>query len=261
MIAISHETPIGLLKESLSFNDYQYCLVHLLEEQTEYRKHFERCRDKKIPVLLDNSIFELEEAFEPQRFSYWVERLKPDEYIVPDVLEDAQGTINSLTHWVRNYSDKHTSSKMIGVVQGKTYEDIVKCYKYVDKYCQKIAISFNYSLYEQMCPHENKLISWAFGRIMLLDRLLREGVINTSKPHHLLGVGIGVEFSFYKNYSWIDSLDTSNPIVHGLFGIKYSQTGLLTKRSIKLCELIDTPIKNRKIIDYNIRTFRKIVNS
>ena len=40
MIKVSHESPIALLEKSLEYNDYQYCLVHLMEEQPEYCEWF-----------------------------------------------------------------------------------------------------------------------------------------------------------------------------------------------------------------------------
>ena len=76
---ISHETPIGLFNESVQFNDYEYCLVHLLEEQPEYLKHFEMCRDTNHPFLLDNSIFELgEDSYisGKEKYEYALEQFK-----------------------------------------------------------------------------------------------------------------------------------------------------------------------------------------
>ena len=261
MIKISHETPISLFKQSLEWNDYQYCLVHLLEEQPKYLEHFRMCRDKGVPVILDNSIFELGTAFEAKKFAKWIEELKPDEYIIPDVLEDSQGTIESLHKWMVIYG--HLPGKKIGVVQGKTYEEIIECYREVDKFCDKIAISFNYSLYEHLAPSGSNLISWCIGRQVLLNKLLEDGVINISKPHHLLGIALPQEVKYYslfsERFSWIESLDTSNPIVHGLLGIKYSDEGLETKSSIKLFELITSEIENLDIIEYNISKFAEFL--
>jgi len=260
MIKISHESPIGLLQDSLHFNDYQYCLVHLLEEQPKYLEHFERCRDEGIPVLLDNSIFELGTAFDSEEFAKWVDRLRPDEYIVPDVLEDSKGTIESLHNWVENFG--HVKGKRIGVVQGKNYDEIVECYKAVDEHCDKIAISFNYSYYLELFPHQNKYLSWSMGRVLLLEKLLEDGIINTEKDHHLLGCGLPIEFVHYygDRYSWIDSLDTSNPVVHGLLGIRYNGWGLGSKKSIMLCDMIDHEIVNIEDIKYNLKKFREFVN-
>ncbi len=37
MALISHEVPLDLLNESLKFNDYHYCLPHLLENKQYYQ--------------------------------------------------------------------------------------------------------------------------------------------------------------------------------------------------------------------------------
>ena len=46
MMQISHEVPIALLKKSKDFNDYDYCLLHLLEKP-EYKKYYEECLQRK----------------------------------------------------------------------------------------------------------------------------------------------------------------------------------------------------------------------
>jgi hypothetical protein len=37
---LSHEVPICLLEDSLKFNDYQYCLPHLLDQDEDYKDFF-----------------------------------------------------------------------------------------------------------------------------------------------------------------------------------------------------------------------------
>ena len=86
-------------------------------------------------MLLDNSIFELGTAFDSERYAYWINKLLPTEYIIPDVLEDCNGTIKSAENW--NFkldwnNVPHTQSRMIGVVQGKNYGELVKCYIHMD---------------------------------------------------------------------------------------------------------------------------------
>ena len=242
MIKIAHESPIDIFDEVQRLTDYDYALVHLLEENSRYRDIFENAIKKGREVILDNSIFELEEAFEAERFAMWVQRLKPEWYIIPDALEDTSKTMIQAYDWHMNYR-KNLPGKAIGVVQGKTYEDIVECYMYMDNSidADMIAISFDYSYYRQSCPHPNKYVSWMLGRVKLLGDLMRDGVINKDKPHHLLGCGLPQEFSFYKHndYNFIYSLDTSNPVVHGLKEIEYGEDGLWSKESQKLHELIN----------------------
>jgi queuine/archaeosine tRNA-ribosyltransferase len=263
MIKIAHEAPIDIFEEVQRFTDYDYALVHLLEQNPRYRDTFEKAIKKGREVILDNSIFELEEAFEADRFVQWVERLKPTWYIVPDALEDTKKTMSQMAEWNLKY--KNVPGKKIGVVQGKTYEQIKNCYKFMDNSdVDMIAISFDYSYYTVSVPHPNKYVSWMLGRVKLLGDLLRDGIINTDKPHHLLGCGLPQEFAFYKHsdYKWIYSLDTSNPIVHAIKGIEYKDDGLWSKESQKLHELIDMDIEDIDIdkVKTNIQKFRWFVN-
>jgi len=264
MIKIAHEAPIDIFEEVQRVTDYDYALVHLLEQNGRYRDTFERAIKKGREVILDNSIFELEEAFEADRFVQWVERLKPTWYIVPDALEDAVKTCQQMADWNMKYSN--VPGKKIGVVQGKTYDQIKACYEYMDKLAKvdMIAISFDYSYYTESVPHPNKYVSWMLGRVKLLGDLVKDGTINKDKPHHLLGCGLPQEFSFYKHadYNFIYSLDTSNPVVHGIKRINYDSDGLWSKESQKLHELIDYPLDNLDInlILDNIKSFRQFTN-
>ena len=264
MIKIAHEAPLDIFEEVQRLTDYDYALVHLLEQNGRYRDAFERAVKQGREVILDNSIFELGEAFEAERFAIWIQRLKPTWYIIPDSLENCERTCTKASLW--RIDHRNVPGKSIGVVQGKTYEEIVQCYDFMNKdmNVDMIAISFDYSYYQVSVPHPNKYVSWMLGRVKLLGDLLRDGVINEDKPHHLLGCGLPQEFSFYKHadYKWIYSLDTSNPIVHGIKGIKYNDEGLWSKESQKLHELIDYPLENLDInlILDNIKKFRWFTN-
>lgn len=260
---IAHEAPLSIFEEVQLITDYDYGLVHLYEENEEYYHRLRTAAKNDREVILDNSIFELGEAFNADRFAYWIEKTTPTWYIIPDALEDYPRTISNMADWMSTYSD--LPGKKIGVVQGKTYQDIKDCYEYLDKSCNldMIAISFDYSFYETLTPHPNKYFSWTLGRVTLLGMLLRDGIINTSKPHHLLGMGLPIEGKFYRDYDWIYSTDTSNPIVHGLKGIKYEENfGLYTKESQKLYTLMSAEVSNEQLelIKYNVAEFRKYWN-
>jgi hypothetical protein len=102
-----------------------------------------------------------------------------------------------------------------------------------------------------------------YGRDAMIHRMLADGTINVDKPHHLLGCGLPQEFDSYRGYNWIDSLDTSNPVVAGIKGIRYNGTkGLEDKPSQKLFTMINQNIDDDTLgkIYYNIECFRSIVN-
>jgi len=260
---ISHEVPKELFEESLQFNDYDYALVHLFDEDPEYLQFYKNCVKNNRHVILDNSIFELGEAYDNESFAKWVKELQPTEYIIPDALEDLEKTCHQAKDWFEQYAD--LPGEKIGVVQGKNYFQFVDCYQYLDKLgVDKIAISFDYSWYQEIAPHPNKYMSWMIGRATLLTRLLNDGVINKCKPHHLLGCGLPQEFTLYSGseFDWIESLDTSNPVVHGMLDVSYRDFGLTDKLSLKLADNINIDITpdQLEIIDYNVRKFRDFVN-
>ena len=264
MIKIAHESPKAIFNDVQKFTDYDYALVHLFEEDEQYLNQFKEAVRKGREVILDNSIFELEEAFDANKFAGWIKKLRPTWYIVPDALENVKKTMSQMAEWNLHYKD--LPGKKIGVVQGKTYEEIKACYTFMDEVAKvdMIAISFDYSYYTKSVPHPNKYVSWMLGRVKLLGDLLKDGVINKNKPHHLLGCGLPQEFSFYKHadYSFIYSLDTSNPVVHGIKGIEYGTDGLWSKESQKLFEMINTDITVDQLsnVKSNIQKFRWFTN-
>jgi len=268
MIKISHECPLSLLPMSIIWNDYDYALVHLFEKYPDYYKFYENSVKTKRHVLLDNSLFELGEAFNPTEYVKWINKLNPTEYIIPDALGDKNKTIELFNNFIKNYSKDITKeTKAIGVVQGSSYEDIVECYKTLNDsgFCSKIAFAFIGDAYTKAFPHPNKWVSMAMGRVLVLSKLLNDGVINKNLPHHLLGSSHPREFSFYQGseFNWIDTLDTSSPIVHGLKKIKYNeQVGTWNKESTKLVDLLETKIDNVQfnIIENNIKQFKLYVN-
>lgn len=114
MIKIAHEAPLCIMPLVRDLTDYCYALVHLFEENTQYYDYFVESKTKDRKVLLDNSIFELGTAFNSDKFAEWVTKLSPNEYIVPDSLEDINTTISNFDSWLKNY--KTIPGKKIGVV-------------------------------------------------------------------------------------------------------------------------------------------------
>lgn len=258
---ISHETPICMLDDSRQYNDYDYCLVHLCETYPEYYNFFKTSITQGRQVLLDNSIFELGEAFDSDKFAEYIQDLKPNFYIVPDVLEDGYSTMKSFAQFTNKYND--LPGLKIGAVQGKSYDEIVDCYNYMSEFADYIAISFDFSYYIITGKGKTKLERWCDGRRRLIEQLKNDGVWNYHKPHHLLGCSLAKEFRNYIGDKSIRSADTSNPIVAGIKELRYNgDLGLNEKPSIMLADLIDHEVTDsqREDILYNVDNFKKIID-
>ena len=264
MMQVSHESPLALLDWSRSYNDYDYALVHLFDKYPPYLKFFQDSKKIGRKVLLDNSMFELRKAFDADKFAQWILALKPDEYIVPDVFSDSDATIASFDSWKTTYGN--VPGCAIGVVQGKTYQEIINCYLYLSARADKIAFSFEcpyfrsigYSLRKDATEWERL----ASGRVSMIRDLIADGLWNPNKPHHLLGCAVPQEFAYYSaiNLESIESIDTSNPVVAGMHGVRYNEGGLRDKITAKLADMLENPVseKNWEDIHHNLVAFRKI---
>jgi len=100
------------------------------------------------------------------------------------------------------------------------------------------------------------------GRQKFIKKLLSHPIYkHAPKPIHLLGCALPQEFIAYKGLEQIVSLDTSNPVVHGLLSIPYSLDGLTTKNTIKLFTMINQEVKpdQLSIVEQNIKKFKQFV--
>jgi hypothetical protein len=262
MKLIAHEMPLQIMSSLRDTTDYDYALVHLFEENEEYFDFFVRSLEDGRRVILDNSVFELGKAFDPLMFASWICKLHPTEYVVPDVFEDCEATIKSFHSWCDHYNK--LPGNVIGVIQGKSYDEIVKCYQEIMPYCDKLAISFKNSYYEELFPHPNKFVSWMMGRVLLISKLLKDNIININKSHHLLGVALPQEMMFYrdKKFDFIKSIDTSNPIVSGLVRQRYIKEGLWDKCMTPLVKFMNEEVSRDQFEDilFNISQFKSFVN-
>lgn len=270
MIKISHEIPISLLKQSRQFNDYEYVLCHLYDEREDYKAFYDESVKKGRHVLLDNSIFELGTAFDSKEYARIINELQPTEYIVPDVTDSGEGTIELFEKWLKNYA-KECPGVMMGVVHGKDYKDVKECITYLASHCDRIAINFHDGVFGDIGQGKNKYEKMMDGRCRVLQMLEDDLCLPRNKSYHLLGASLPQEYMYANHFDFtkkmFTSLDTSNPVVHGIRGVKYKGVdgleGLNSKESIKLADLIDHQVTKTELnnILYNVKAFRKIVQS
>ena len=65
---INHEVPRALLSLSKEFNNYDFVLPHLLDEDDEYKQYFLEAKRKGRYLIMDNSLHELGHAFTAKRY-------------------------------------------------------------------------------------------------------------------------------------------------------------------------------------------------
>ena len=258
-IKISHEVPICLLEDSRKFNDYDFCLPHLMDESPEYRDFFLESKKQDRYIIMDNSLHELGEAYDHKRLLHWINELLPDEFIVPDVWGDFNQSVRNAKTWMSMNFPKGVTR--VAVVQAKSLGEAVSCAQiYKDLGYEKIAFTYGLPYYESLFPHCSQSFARIFGRITTLNEAYKCGVLTDNDRVHLLGASMPVEFSLYKNQECIESIDTSNPIMATLDGTKYTLEGLNNKPKSSMNENFGIPIEdiNLGLLEHNISIFKKI---
>ena len=260
-IKVSHEVPFCLLSKSLEFNDYDYCLPHLLDKDEEYSTFFYNAKSIGRYIVMDNSLHELGEAYNTDRLLHWINEIKPDEFIVPDIWENYNESVRNAKLWSQIELPEGVTK--VAVVQAKTQHYAALCTQmYKDLGYKKIAYSYGASYYNDVCPHPNKDFGKAIGRYMVINNLMKDGILSPTDRVHLLGTASPIEFGLYKNMECIESIDTSNPIMAGIDKNTYSKLGLAKKPVANMNNYQDISIdmieENLDYIEYNVQKFREI---
>lgn len=251
---ISHELPLSLMQtQHDEFNDYMYLLLHKCMEDKDYLAAAIAYKGVKY---LDNSCFELGASLDKKDLEYYFNATQADIVIAPDVLGKRQDTLERTFDFI--FTTRIPLKHIMVVAQGATIQEIIDCYNVFKqiKHIGMIGIPFVYS----WIPKDPTL--QAQGRIDLLDKMVKEEVIDTTKKHHLLGTWQAKEFAWYRNYNWIHSLDTSNPVMAACDGIAYTDLGIDVKpRSTFDSVYHKTKLDiNMQLLYNNVKKFKEIVH-
>jgi len=260
-VKVSHEVPLQLLDSSKKYNDYDYCLPHLLDQYPEYEAYFRQSKKEGRYIIMDNSLHELGETYNTKRLLYWINELKPNEFIVPDVWENAAMSVRNAKTWASVELPEGVTK--VAVVQGKSYVEFATSYQTYKWFgYEKIAFSYGASWFQETFQHPNPHVAKMMGRLKTITNLYKNKVISNHDRVHLLGCNLPQAFLYYKDFSFIESIDTSNPIIHGLEGIRYSKGGLLRKSSQKIDKDFTQKVSREQIYNilHNVEMFRTINN-
>ena len=260
---VSHEVPVALIKSSPQFNHYDYCLPHLLDQNEDYLNYFKWAKENDRYIIMDNSLHELGHAYDTDRLLHWVEYFEPNEFIVPDVWQDMEASLENAAEWAQIKLPYYTTK--VAVVQAKSIEEASECYtKYKMLGYRKIAFSYGANYYQDHFPHPINAVAASMGRVAVISKLFKDRVIDVNDRVHLLGCAAPQEFNFYHYMPFVETIDTSNPIMAGIEGLEYNKNGILSKPKIKIDETMgmtwDDLAPHLSLIYHNVYMFKKINN-
>jgi hypothetical protein len=188
--------------------------------------------------------------------------VRPDVFIVPDAWNDATTTIRNAKSWIINYkAGLPEGVNLMAVCQGKDIGELITTYQtLVDIGYTHIAFNHSSIAYQNEYEGMDHLKASMYGRMEFIRRLVQSGAIRKSHYHHLLGCSLPQEFMSYKDWTFIKSVDTSNPILVGAEGIRYADNGLTFKPKEKLEHYFEKDLSGQiEDIIFNVNKFKSFI--
>jgi hypothetical protein len=258
---VSHELPLGLMKYAYEWNDYDYCLPHLIDHYDQYRIFFQKSRLDKRFIIMDNGLFEgvlhtTEDLLDK------INLVHPNIFVVPDAWNDANTTLVNAKSWMINYkAGLPEGVNLMAVCQGKDMTELITTYQtLVDLGYTHIAFNHSSIAYQQEYKGIDHLKAAMYGRMEFIRRLVQSGTIRNDIHHHLLGCSLPQEFMSYDDWKFIKSVDTSNPILVGAEGQRYTDSGLLWKPKEKLEHYFKMNLDSKlEDIIFNVNKFKSFI--
>lgn len=266
-----------MLRENRDLNEYDFVLFHLYESNPDYKEYYKRMRVEHPDRLMifDNSAYEYfvkGETLDMQKYVDAIIDLKPDLYILPDVLRDKEKTVAGVRKFADEfmYSEKYSWNLMatscpLAVAQGSSSADLVECIEmYKDMGLTAIGIPFHLDFYTEgqysqdiesefmrVYGVENQDIRYAMGRIRWVRE--HEELLKGFAYVHMFGSHCPLEVVFYNDYN---SMDTGYPVKCAIEG-----TALGTERQKPSCIIDDflgkdLPQDTRDLIRSNVQQFK-----
>jgi len=258
---IFHELPLGLMHRAYEWTDGDYCLPHLIDQYDQYRIFFQKSRLDKRFIIMDNGLFEGVEHTTEDLLEK-INLVRPNIFIVPDAWNDSTTTLRNAKSWMINYKEHLPAGvNLMAVCQGKDMGELITTYQtLVDLGYTHIAFNHSSIAYQNEYEGMDHLKASMYGRMELIRRLVQSGTIRKTLYHHLLGCSLPQEFMSYKDWAFVRSVDTSNPILVGAEGQRYSDSGLTWKPKEKLEHYFENDLSGQiEDIIFNVNRFKSFI--
>lgn len=259
MVQISHELTPQLFNFFDKHNDYDFILPRFWKNNSQYKEWYSKSKKFKI---LDNGLFE-GDSFTDQELIEIINEVQPDIFVSPDTWNDSNNTYKKAKYWYNVLKPNLPSkTKLMVVMQGEKVIEFEILYENcVDLGYKHFAFNHSSRAYQKMFNYPNELVNQMFGRIKIITHLRNCNFIQDNHYIHLLGCSIVNEFPYYSDnfYNFINSIDTSNPIILGALGYRYKMATVanFTKPKEKIEDFYDKDLDSKiDFISYNIDRFK-----
>ena len=212
-------------------------------------------------IICDNGLFEgvlhtTEDLLEK------INLVRPNIFIVPDAWNDSTTTLRNAKSWMINHKPNLPEGvNLMAVCQGSDMGELITTYQtLVDLGYTHIAFNHSSIAYQYEYEGMDHLKAAMYGRMEFIRRLVASNTIRKSHYHHLLGCSLPQEFMSYKDWAFVRSVDTSNPILVGAEGKRYTDSGLTWKPKEKLEYYFEMNLEDKvEDIKFNVNMFKSFI--
>lgn len=215
---MAHIIPPSQLEAIPLTQKIHLCLVHLVERSEVYRDYYRNKAAQGHTVILDNSAFELGEAYPAEKMIDFAEEINATEIMAPEFFMDSEKTINSIFEFSELMCKRNMGVKIFATVCGSDINEWLRCYRAIVKLgnVATVGISFRASQFIPVPEVDTDILT---KRRMEARTTLTSILARLRSPHvqhHLLGLWDPYELIMQKHHSWIRSCDSSAAYAHGI---------------------------------------------
>ena len=264
-----------MLHRNIDLNSYDFVLFHLYKENEQYRNYYKNLRKNftERSMIFDNSAYEFYVKGEPLDLTEYYNAildLKPDYYILPDVLMDYDKTMFGVRRFLylcNTDEMRECGSKPLAVAQGDSVIELQRALTYyLNLGIDAIAIPFHNSFFKRMevdddiywdfCEEfggDNVDANYAMGRVQFMRD--NEDLLKRFNHVHLLGSHQPFEKKYYKQWQ---TMDTGYPVKCAILGVELGKD--FEKPNIIIDDFLDKDLddQTKLLIESNVLTFKNM---
>lgn len=201
-------------------NKYHMVLAHRFLTDRVYKDFYITQRERGAYIILDNGACELKSSISDNKLVEAIRTLKPNLMVLPDVLNDGEATIQRSFQFLNSYKSllKEHKTDLVAVPQGTTLSEWLASFDifYRSPAIKVLGISSVKALNVELKAY--------FDRSDALEFLMNKGYPFTDKKVHILGMGDSghEEMKKLQRFKFVEGIDTSAPVVHGYYSVKFT---------------------------------------
>lgn len=217
-----------------------------------YRRFYREQVERGASLVLDNGVFDIGQSLAPDDLLNAARQVRAAEVVLPDVIHDGPATITASEAAARVLHRRGDSLRLCAVVQGGSDHDWLACYSHflTAPYVGALALPSPKIRSRKTAIYADRLVATSY-----LDS---EEMVSPRLIYRLLGLGDSGhhELSQQRRFAWIQSADSSAPVVLGAMGIRILAEETYQKLTTSVEELGPIARSRLGLIRENIATVR-----